>query len=67
MALHPLALIVFLLCGPLSARQVQATGTAEGQVLPDLELPLVGTEGTLRLRGEAGDSRPILLVTFASW
>ena len=69
MSLHLLAfvLLLSLCCGPLHAHQDGELGTAEGQLLPDLELPLVSGEGTLRLRGEVHDPRPILLVTFASW
>ena len=52
MSLHLLAfvLLLSLCCGPLHAHQDGELGTAEGQLLPDLDLPLVSGEGTLRLR-----------------
>jgi hypothetical protein len=64
--LLPLTLTAAL-AAPLAARPAQdlEVGMRAGQVLPDIELPLIDGSGSARLSELRG--KKLLLVTFASW
>ena len=60
-----MSLVAVVAVAAVALATPQGIGTEPGQLFPDLELPLVGGEGTLRLSSLRGER--VLLIEFASW